>query len=275
MMRASPPGERFRTETPSQKIAGVQSGRRPQSEALIKYDVMTEHPIFTLPLLQAVSDWQRGGDHKQKIKRGNALKAACLSLPARYRAPPARCYRQESHEENRTWQLLIDNKLPETIAAWSLSLDVALTFKGGVPPPGQRGIIFQIAPEAHQVIANLAELYADPDFLLAAEARKSDIKGYHSGIGDYGNSQHEVVLELGSLDRATIHRYGGFAGTLDELIAEFEVQHGRQPDTKELAQIQTFIGKPWWLTPKGTFAVVSRTLGHVSARRWLGPDPAQ
>jgi len=41
-------------------------------------------------------------------------------------------YRQESHKEDRTWQLLIDNELPETIAAWSLSLDVVQTFKGGM-----------------------------------------------------------------------------------------------------------------------------------------------
>lgn len=230
---------------------------------------MTEHPVFTLPLLQAVNDWQRGGDHTQKIRRGNALKAACLSLPAQYRQPPALCYRQESHKEDRTWQLLIDNELPETIAAWSLSLDVVQTFKGGIPPPDQRGIIFQIAPEPHQVIANIAALYADAVFLESAQARKSEITGYYSGIGDYGNGQQEVVLELGSLDRATIHLYGGFAGTLDQLITEFNVQEGRPPDALELALIQSFVGQPRWLSPEGTFAAVSRTLGHAAARRWL------
>ena len=230
---------------------------------------MTEHPVFTLPLLQAVNDWQRGGDHNQKIRRGNALKAACLSLPAQYRQPPALCYRQESHKEDRTWQLLIDNELPETIAAWSLSLDVVQTFKGGIPPHDQRGIVFQIAPEPHQVIANIAALYADPEFLETAHARNSEISGYYSGIGDYGNAQQEVVLELGSLDRATIHLYGGFAGTLDQLITEFHAQQGRPPDAQELALIQPFVGQPRWLSPEGTFAAVSRTLGHAAARRWL------
>jgi hypothetical protein len=230
---------------------------------------MTEHPVLTLPLLQAVNDWQRGGDHNQKVRRGNALKAACLSLPTQYRQPPALCYRQESHKEDRTWQLLIDNELPETIAAWSLSLDVVQTFKGGIPPPDQRGIIFQIAPEPDQVIANIAALYADPEFLETAQARKLEISGYYSGIGDYGNAQQEVVLELGSLDRATIHLYGGFAGTLDQLITEFEAQQGRPPDTQELALIQSFVGQPRWLSPEGTFGAVSRTLGHAAARRWL------
>lgn len=36
---------------------------------------------FSLELLQAVSDWQRGGDAKQNIRRGQTLKDACASLP--------------------------------------------------------------------------------------------------------------------------------------------------------------------------------------------------
>lgn len=232
---------------------------------------MTPHPIFSLPLLQAVNDWQRGGDHAQKVRRGDALKTACLTLPAQYRQPPDICYRQEAHEKDRTWQLLIDNKLPETIAGWSLFLDVAENMKGGVPPPDLQGVIFQIAPAPVQVVANIAALYADPQFLSAAEALKSQIKGYYSGIGDYGHTQHEVVLELGCLDRATIYSYGGHAGTLEQLMAAFEAEHGRCPDNAERAQIMNLIGKPHWLSPAGSFAAVSRTLGHDAARRWL-PD---
>lgn len=89
---------------------------------------MTQHPIFTVPFLKAVNNWQRGGSHDQKVRRGAELKAQCDALPLAYRLPPAICYRQEAHSERRTWQLLIDNELPETIAGWTSSLEVATTF---------------------------------------------------------------------------------------------------------------------------------------------------
>ena len=36
---------------------------------------------FFLSVLQAVSDWQRGGDAKQNKKRGQKLKEVCAPLP--------------------------------------------------------------------------------------------------------------------------------------------------------------------------------------------------
>ncbi len=78
---------------------------------------MTE---FTLQLLQAINDWQRGGDHKQKVKRGAKLKQLAAGLPEKFRTCSATCYRQEAHEKDRIWQLLADSALPETIAAWTI-----------------------------------------------------------------------------------------------------------------------------------------------------------
>ncbi|MFA5952008.1 MAG: hypothetical protein WC807_17175 [Hyphomicrobium sp.] len=228
----------------------------------------TNQPVFDLPLLQAINDWQCGGDHKQKVRRGAALKALCLTLPPEYRRPPDLCYRQESHTERRIWQLIAENMLPETIAAWSTSLDVVEAFKGGVPPPDQRGIIFALSPEPHEVVVNLATLYADPRFLAAIAAHQSSIRRFHSGIGTYGNTQLEIVLDLGTLDRASILSYGGYAGSLEQLIAEFEIQHGFAPPPDRLPELQSLVGQPNWLSPAGTRNVVERTIGKASARPW-------
>lgn len=40
---------------------------------------MTADP-FTRELVQTVSDWQRGGSHDQKVKRGKCLKAVAATL---------------------------------------------------------------------------------------------------------------------------------------------------------------------------------------------------
>jgi len=93
--------------------------------------------IFTRDLVQAVSDWQRGGSHDQKVKRGQRLKAVATLLPDHFRACTTTCFRQEAHEKGRVWQLLADNHLPETIASWTTDIAIAKAFKGGVPPAGQ------------------------------------------------------------------------------------------------------------------------------------------
>jgi hypothetical protein len=84
--------------------------------------------FFTPELIQAVSDWQRGGDHRQKVKRGQRLKECAAALPIQFRTSNQACYRQEAHKKDRIWQLLIDKCLPETIASWTTSVTVAKHF---------------------------------------------------------------------------------------------------------------------------------------------------
>ena len=168
---------------------------------------------FSLDCVQAVNDWQRGGDHRQKVRRGEKLKQEALALPEAFRTCTQRCFRQEAHAKGRVWQLLADIGLPETIAAWTTDLAVAKHFKSGVPPHDLQGVIFALVPPAGAVVANLAALYADADFLAAVETFKPEIGGFEEGIGKYGGSQHEVVLELGSLTTAEVCSYGGYSSS--------------------------------------------------------------
>ena len=117
------------------------------------------------------------------------------------------------------WQLLADNRLPETIAAWTTDLAIAKTFKGGVPPPGLQGVIFTIVPPPGTVVLNLVALYADPDFRAAVAEHQSHVTGFADGIGRWDASQREVVLELGTLDRAGVYSYGGFFDNREVLVA--------------------------------------------------------
>jgi hypothetical protein len=230
---------------------------------------MTEE-IFTRDLIQAVNDWQRGGRHDQKVRRGQCLKGRAAALPDRFRACDAACFRQEAHEKDRVWQLLADNQLPETIAAWTTDLDVAKNIKGGVPPPGSQGVIFRITPPAGSVVLNLVALYADPDFRAAVEIHKSAIEGYHDGIGRWGDSQREIILELGSLDQASIYSYGGFSSNREPLLALY-LQ--RQPTPEDLAEFDRLSAKAgggpgeWWLSEGGTQAVLKRMESDLNRLR--------
>jgi hypothetical protein len=66
---------------------------------------------FTRDCVQAVNDWQHGGDHRQKVRRGEKLKQEALVLPREFRPCDALCFRQKAHPKGRVWQLLADNKL--------------------------------------------------------------------------------------------------------------------------------------------------------------------
>jgi hypothetical protein len=143
-----------------------------------------------------VSDWQRGGDHDQKVRRGRRLKEWAAELPPRFRECYTTCFRQEAHQKDRTWQLLADGHLLEEIASWTTDLDVAKRFKGGVPPPGLRGLIFSIMPPAEAVVLNLNTLFADLAFCDAVETHRPNVTGFGDGIGRWRESQREVVLEL-------------------------------------------------------------------------------
>lgn len=226
--------------------------------------------IFTRDLIQAVSDWQRGGSHNQKIKRGQRLKAAAASLPEHFRACVAPCFRQEAHKKDRVWQLLADNHLPETIASWTTDIAIAKAFKGGVPPADLQGVIFKITPPKNSVVLNLAALHADPAFQTAVETHKASIDGYHNGIKRWGDSQREVVIELGNLDQASVHSYGGFSGSRETLV---ELHRQRKPSPEDLAEFDELAkkagitpGGEWWLSEAGTQAVLTRMQQHIT---WL------
>ena len=94
-------------------------------------------PEFSLELLQAINDWQSGGDHKQKIRRGDALKALARDLPAEFRTLPSVCYRQELTKKIGSGSCFLKISCPRQL--WTSSHDVARYFKGGVPPEPLKG----------------------------------------------------------------------------------------------------------------------------------------
>jgi hypothetical protein len=226
---------------------------------------------FTLELLQAINDWQRGGNHNQKLKRGAKLKQLAATLPERYRNCSEVCYRQEAHEKDRIWQLLANECLPETIAAWTTEISIALDFKNGVPPDGLRGVIFRLKPSSEEVVINLVEVYRDPDFRSAIERHKSEIIGFGDGIGRYYDTQREIVLELHKLGPETIYRYGGYASDRETLAQQF---FRYKPNAEGLAFFDQLCRQAnipesgaWWLSEEGTKNVLTRMAPHIERLR--------
>ena len=138
---------------------------------------------FPLSLLQAISDWQRSSTKA----RAQTLKAECEALPPEFRTCLLVCYRQIALPKEGVWDLIGEDRLPEKISSWTLDIEVAKAFKGGVPPVGQgfQGTILYLFPPAGSVVVNLSTLFRDAAFLDAIERNKSHISGYQDGVGRY------------------------------------------------------------------------------------------
>lgn len=229
---------------------------------------------FPLSLLQAVCDWQRGGSASQIVKRGQKLKEESASLSKNYRTCSLCLYRQIGLPPGGVWSLIGENRLPEKISSWTLSLEMAKAFKGGVPPEGQgyQGVIFCVLPPPDSVIVNLHELYRDPAFIAALEMHKGSITGYHDGAGRYGNDQSEVVLEIASMTQEDIYSMGGHSSPFDELVDEAaKLIHGRPatPEEREalmlkVEHVRSEAG-PRWLGPQATQCVVTKMKPHAES----------
>jgi hypothetical protein len=199
----------------------------------------TPASAFSLPLLQAINDWQLGGGPKQKARRGVELQRQAQSLPPWFRDCPCVCFRQIALSKGKLWQLADTLQLPESISAWAVSPKVAYQLKGGVPPAGgYQGVIFCIMPPEGSVVVNLDRLFREQGFLDAVAANQDNIVRYGDGIGRYEGSQHEVVLEISQVRLTDTYALGGYSSSRDELA---ERLFGHKPSAAELADFDRLL----------------------------------
>ena len=224
--------------------------------------------MFSLELLQAISDWQRGGDVKQKAKRGKALKDASRDLPKNFKEIRSNCYRQIALDSGSVWNIGTKYQLNETISSWTTSLDIAKKFKGGVPPVGYQGVIFRISPsDESEVVVNLDELFRSNEFRDFIEANKHDVNGFDQGMGRYDNSQSEVVIKTEYLKLSALFAWGGYSSPESQLAEMF---FGHAANSEELNLFRDLMnqaghkcGAYWLTTPDAVNRVSEKLKQHA------------
>ena len=185
--------------------------------------------------MQAINDWQRGhSSAHQRQRRARTLKAEAAKLDKRYRQCGLVCFRQIALEKGKSslWELMAEDRLPELISSWTLDLDFAMKFKGGVPPEEWQGIIFSTTPKPHQVVVNLSTLYADRDFQGTVKLLKPQITGFYDGIGKYKGSQSEVVLEIDHVTTDDVYTMGGYSSDKARLAHLLSVTRRHLPNRR-------------------------------------------
>ena len=222
--------------------------------------------MFTLELLQAINDWQISANPR----RAERLKSLAADLPPRLRETPLCCFRQISLSTDFVEKLGEELHLVEKISAWTLTTDVAKHFKGGVPPEGLQGVIFEFVPATENAVINLVAVFADPEFREACERLGSAVVRFGDGIGRYGASQAEIVLDIPILPIAAIYALGGHSSSPAAIARAY---FGHEPSPAEWAYFEYLITHstkrpgPNWVTGNAKDRVLHKFLEVVDTRR--------
>lgn len=226
--------------------------------------------MYSIELLQAISDWQRGGSPEQKLKRANALKKACQNLPDVFKVFKGSCYRQIALNHGAVWTIGTEYQLNESISSWTTSLEVAKSFKGGVPPKDSeyQGIILELKDNNnYEVIVNISDLFNDAGFCEYLDKHKNSIDSYHHGLGRYGDEQKEVVINVDMLPLSSLIAWGGYSGSKIELATMY---FGHTPNSVELTNFENLMnqsgrtcGANWLTTPEAVRRVSEKLKYHA------------
>jgi hypothetical protein len=226
--------------------------------------------MFDLEFLQALNDWQLGGSPVQKRRRGLRLREAAMRLDRVFKRVSLCCFRQVALDKSWVWKLGDTLHLPETISSWTVSPEVAMEFKGGVPPPGWQGVIFAVVPRPEDVVVNLMSLYSDEAFRSACQTSRDRVRRYNEGIGRYGGSQHEVVLEIPSVPITAVHALGGYSSSRETIARQF---FGWGPSSLDRQWFDILLVRsgrtlgPHWLCGESKDRVISKMLATVERLR--------
>lgn len=236
--------------------------------------------MFTKELVQAVSDWQRGGSADQKAKRAERLASLAKDLSPEFRKDPSECFRQIGLNESSLRNLGTHLELPETISSWTCSLDVAKAFKGGVPAKGSDyiGVVFRREQGNGSVIINLAKLFACAQFLDFVKTVQHHIEGFSKGMGRYWGTQQEVVIEVSELPLDSLLTWGGFARTASEYRPILERELGRKLLDEEVTGFATRagadLGGQYWTQDPESMICLAKALKHHTNRLAILRNPS-
>ena len=237
--------------------------------------------MFTDAFLDALGRWQRGWRQDPGLKAVIAaqLEAECAKLPERFRLPrPQPLYRKRHlyRKSNQTElvPLFIAGYLDEGCpTSWSLDEAVAEKFRGVFDegdPNSAAGAIFRHVAEPGEVILDIPALWADPEFVEAAESYRrrdgAEAKAIQNFRGD--RDQNEVILRAPLLveEICRLSGHGSFDGVCAGMNAVSEDEQEAVAAKLKAARLEP--QDPRFATEEGTKASIRAAVDQMRAR-WL------
>lgn len=218
--------------------------------------------MFTLELLQAINNWQKGALGIGKDTLAENVKKHSVKLPLKFKTLEGVCYRKIHLKGDNILKIGIDFKIPETYSSWTFESSIAEKFNIVIPTKksGRIGFIFEWNPTQFpnfEVIINLNEVFQSIEFQKACNDFESSIYDFHLGIGKYKNAQQEIILKISELKIEQIWAYGSYKTSTDEFVQKYlsrKTNQKQKPTNKQkeavvnLLKMRGINRKEMWLT---------------------------
>lgn len=221
----------------------------------------TDNPktnVFTDGLLDALGAWQRGWREDMDLKKPieEKLVAEAAKLPNRFRQVPDACYRKRFLYKGDMESLIMFGGLDDGVSSWTVDRAFAKDFKGWVRPDAVTASYFEHKPDAGEVIVNFPALWADKEFVQAAEDYRDRGGKEAAPLFNFADKQGEVVL------RATLHddEIRGMVGSAPDFDSACDQagipEEARDELFKKLTEKGVHFGEPVWTTEEGAPRIV-------------------
>lgn len=223
--------------------------------------LMTNTSPFSADLIRAINQWQRGMEDKAK-KLCNLISASSV-LPDAYKRVDQLLYRQVRLYADLPREFILD-EMQQDGSAWTLSRDVAKTFRQNSNDRQKIMFLFEKDPSDCEVILNLDALYSDPDFLKEVERLEAAENTRFKGIRAWEGSQREIVLHPTTVSYGEIVAFGAFR-CLGDVVPLIGPRDPSAPSDNEI--MRELVGaseeEHFWTDIGNAEGVVTRVLENV------------
>lgn len=221
-------------------------------------------------LLGAIGAWQKGWREDQDLREELAkeLRDAVVGLPQRFQTAKGQaCYRKRFLHKGELERIILADWRDEGMVSWTLDRSFADTFRGNFKPEAVTGAIFRRTPQDDEVIVNIPELWAEPEFVRSAESYRAK-RGLHAEALFHfrgPRDQHEIVL-MAPLRASDIIALTGSSSPFDDLCDMLSLpQEGRDELFRELTMKGVVLDTPRYVSEEQTKRIIARTQDRVHA----------
>ena len=180
---------------------------------------------YTLDFIQTVNDWQAYGMRERKNEIAQKLRS--FSIDDHLKKCDKPCYRitdfRNHVKERSIFDAFLNQRILFGVTSWTTDYKVAQNFyKEGIPLYPYEGINYIIKiTNCSNIILNIESLYSDTAFIKACEKHKKNIKEYSKGIGRFGNTQKEVILDIESVSVDNIYAFWGTSSSKEKFYEKY------------------------------------------------------
>lgn len=221
-------------------------------------------------LLGAIGAWQKGWREDQDLREELAreLRDAVVGLPRQFRTTMGQaCYRKRFLHKGELERIILADWRDEGLVSWTLDRSFADTFRGMFKLGAVTGAIFRRTPPDDEVIVNVPELWADPEFVQAADAYRSKGGPNAEALFHFRGprDQKEVVL-TSPLRASEIIALTGSSSPFDDLCDMLSLpQEGRDELFRELTKQGHVLNQPRYVDEEQAQRIIANAQIQVRA----------